>query len=105
RTIFLVNQPPVPDMRKMSTARVMLAKRMVRPTRSCDHFNCFWLGKFSPEQRLHRSSPPSGCREQDFAASYQTADRVFTSAVGAFQGSREKQSKQIGKGSKSQSDD
>src|SRR5579864_4817799 len=102
RTIFFVNQPPVPDMRKMRTASVMLARRTVRPTRSCDHFNCFWLGKFSPEQRLHRSSPPSGCREQDFAASYQTADRVFTSGVGAFQGSREQQREQIGKRPRSQ---
>jgi hypothetical protein len=24
---------------------VTLANRTVSPTRSCDHFSCFWLGK------------------------------------------------------------
>src|SRR5258706_8973128 len=42
--IFLVKTPPVPLIRKIRTPSVMLAKTTVSPTRSCDHFNCFWLG-------------------------------------------------------------
>src|SRR5258707_15795245 len=42
--ILLVNHPPVPLIRKIRTASVTLATRTVSPTRSCDHFSCFWLG-------------------------------------------------------------
>src|SRR5207245_9514214 len=58
RMILWVNHPPVPDMRKIRIMRVTLATITVTPTFSCDHFNCFWLGKFSPEQ-CHHSSPPA----------------------------------------------
>src|ERR1039457_1902238 len=44
RVILLVNHPPVPLMTKIRTAKVALANRTVSPTRSCDHFSCFWLG-------------------------------------------------------------
>jgi hypothetical protein len=40
-----VNHPPVPLIRKIRTMRVALAATTVSPTRSCDHFSCFWLGK------------------------------------------------------------
>ena len=53
RMILGVKRPPVLLMRKTRTARVMLANSTVSPTLSWDHFNCFWLGTFSPEQRRH----------------------------------------------------
>src|SRR5208282_3312459 len=43
--ILRVNHPPVPLIRKISTMSVALAATTVSPTRSCDHFSCFWLGK------------------------------------------------------------
>jgi hypothetical protein len=45
RVILRVNHPPVPLITKIRTPKVMLANRTVSPTRSCDHFSCFWLGK------------------------------------------------------------
>src|SRR5215469_14072 len=46
------NRPTVPLIRKMRAASVMLANSTVRPTRSCDHLSCFWLGKRLPVYRL-----------------------------------------------------
>src|SRR5208282_4746966 len=45
RLILWVSHPPVPLITKIRTAKVMLANTTVSPTRSCDHFSCFWLGK------------------------------------------------------------
>src|SRR5208282_360576 len=55
RVILRVNHPPVPLIRKISTASVTLAIRTVSPTRSCDHFSCFWLGKVVSKRQKHHS--------------------------------------------------
>jgi len=59
RTIFFVNHPPVPLIMKMRVARIMLAATTVTPTRSCDHFSCFWLGKLTRDRKKHDSKPDS----------------------------------------------
>jgi len=51
--ILWVNHPPVPLITKIRTASVMLAKRRVSPTRSCDHLSCFWLGKVVCKRQKH----------------------------------------------------
>ena len=53
--ILLVNQPPVPLITKIRTASVTLANRTVSPTRSCDHFSCFWLGKVVRRRQEHNN--------------------------------------------------
>src|SRR3954451_7095533 len=47
---FFAKGPELPDIKKMSIARVMLAKITVIPTRSSDHRSCCWLG-ISPHTR------------------------------------------------------
>src|SRR6516165_11379232 len=46
--IFRVKRPVVLVIRKMSIARVILAKMTVSPTLSCDHLTCFSLGTLYP---------------------------------------------------------
>ena len=46
-----VNSPFVPDMRNRRKAKVRLAMTTVSPTRNCDHFSCFWLGKVVYERQ------------------------------------------------------
>ena len=53
--ILLVNHPPVPLITKIRTPRVTLANTTVSPTRSCDHFSCFWLGKVVSERQKHHT--------------------------------------------------
>ena len=43
-----MNSPAVPDIRNKRNPSVRLATITVIPTRSCDHFSCFWLGKGFP---------------------------------------------------------
>src|SRR6516162_10977784 len=50
--------PVVPLIKKMSTPSVMLANRTVRPTLSCDHRSCFWLGTHSSPGRECRPAQP-----------------------------------------------
>jgi hypothetical protein len=45
----------VPLIRKIKTMRVALAITTVSPTRSCDHFSCFWLGKVVCKRQKHHS--------------------------------------------------
>jgi len=45
----------VPLITKIRTASVMLAKRRVSPTRSCDHLSCFWLGKVVCKRHKHHN--------------------------------------------------
>src|SRR6266536_3113604 len=55
RTILRVSQPPVPLIIKIRTAKVTLANTTVSPTRSCDHFSCFWLGNLVCERQKHHN--------------------------------------------------
>src|SRR5438105_14954753 len=45
-TTLSVNRPVVEDIRETTSISPTTATTTVIPTRSCDHFNCFWLGKF-----------------------------------------------------------
>src|ERR1700746_1072002 len=71
--IFGVNRPVVPLIRKMSTARVRLANSTVRPTRSWDHFSCFWLGTSPPPGRNQRPAP-AFAQTHHLLAAYGSAD-------------------------------
>jgi hypothetical protein len=45
----------VPLIKKIRTMRVALATTTVSPTRSCDHFSCFWLGKVVCKRQKHHN--------------------------------------------------
>jgi hypothetical protein len=45
---------------------VALAITTVSPTRSCDHFSCFWLGKVVCERQKHHSKRRKISAFEDF---------------------------------------
>src|ERR1035437_5668970 len=77
--ILRVNHPPVPLITKIRTARVTLANRTVSPTRSCDHFSCFWLGKLVSKRQEHHSKH-GGFRMRDFSRLGKTRSLAPTKA-------------------------
>src|SRR5436305_15238825 len=60
RVSFLVKIPAEPLIRKIRTARMIVATTTVMPTLSCDHLSCCWLGTLFPvgEQKMITETHP-----------------------------------------------